>query len=73
MSPWEKIPLGEKAPEVINVIIEIPKGSQNKYEFDEELGIFKFDRVLYARITIRLITVLFRRRAQKMATILMRS
>jgi len=48
MSPWENIPLGKDAPEVINVIIEIPKGSKNKYEFDEELGIFKLDRVLYA-------------------------
>jgi inorganic pyrophosphatase len=48
MSPWEKIPLGEKAPEIVNVIIEIPKGSKNKYEFNEELGIFKLDRVLYA-------------------------
>jgi len=47
-SPWEMVPLGEKAPEVINVIIEIPKGSQNKYEFDEKLGIFKLDRVLYS-------------------------
>ncbi len=48
MSPWEKVPLGEKAPEVINVIIEIPKGSKNKYEFDEKLGIFKLDRVLHS-------------------------
>jgi inorganic pyrophosphatase len=48
MSPWENIPVGEKAPEVINVIIEIPKGSHNKYEFDEKFGIFKLDRVLYA-------------------------
>ncbi len=47
MSPWEKVSLGEKAPEVINVIIEIPRGSQNKYEFDETLGIFKLDRVIY--------------------------
>lgn len=47
-SPWEKVPLGSKAPDVINVIIEIPKGSQNKYEFDEELGLFKLDRVLYS-------------------------
>jgi inorganic pyrophosphatase len=47
-SPWEKVPLGSKAPEVINVIIEIPKGSQNKYEFDEELGVFKLDRVIYS-------------------------
>ena len=47
MSPWENVPIGDKAPEVINVIIEIPKGSQNKYEFDEKLGIFKLDRVIY--------------------------
>jgi len=48
MSPWEKVPLGEKAPDVINVIIEIPRGSHNKFEFDEQLGIFKLDRVLYS-------------------------
>lgn len=48
LSPWEVVPLGGKAPEIINVIIEIPRGSNNKYEFDEELGIFKLDRVLYS-------------------------
>jgi inorganic pyrophosphatase len=47
MSLWENVPIGDEAPEVVNVIIEIPKGSQNKYEFDEKLGIFKLDRVLY--------------------------
>jgi inorganic pyrophosphatase len=47
-SPWEAVPLGEKAPESINVIIEIARGSNNKYEFDEHLGIFKLDRVLYS-------------------------
>ncbi len=45
---WENVPLGDKAPETINVIIEIPRGSNNKYEFDERLGIFKLDRVLYS-------------------------
>ncbi|HVO28486.1 MAG TPA: inorganic diphosphatase [Candidatus Paceibacterota bacterium] len=45
---WESVPLGEKAPEVINVIVEIPKGSNNKYEFDEKLGLFKLDRVFYS-------------------------
>lgn len=42
------VPLGEKSPEVINAIIEVPKGSNNKYEFDEKIGVFKLDRVLYA-------------------------
>jgi len=47
-NPWELVPLGEKAPEVINVIVEISKGSHNKYEFDEKLGVFKLDRVFYS-------------------------
>ena len=47
-SAWENVPLGDKAPDVINVVVEIPKGSSNKYEFDEKLGIIKLDRVLYS-------------------------
>ena len=31
----------------INVFVEIPKGSKQKYEFDEELKIIKLDRTLY--------------------------
>lgn len=45
---YELLPLGEKSPEVINVVIEIPKGSHNKYEFDEKLGVIKLDRVFYS-------------------------
>ena len=48
MNIYESIPLGEKSPEVVNVVIEIPKGSHNKYEFDEKLGVIKLDRVLYS-------------------------
>lgn len=44
----KNIPLGEKAPEEINVVIEISKGSHNKYEYDEATGAFKLDRVLFA-------------------------
>ena len=47
-NPFENLPLGDKAPEFINVVIEIPKGSHNKYEFDEKLGVLKLDRVLYS-------------------------
>lgn len=42
------ISLGSKAPEVCQVLIEVPKGSQNKYEFDKEQGVVKLDRVLFA-------------------------
>ena len=42
------IKIGEKAPDVFNAVIEIPKDSQNKYEIDEETGIIRLDRVLYS-------------------------
>jgi len=31
---------------VVNMVIEVPHGSANKYEFDEETGLIKLDRVL---------------------------
>jgi inorganic pyrophosphatase len=40
--------IGPDAPRVFNTIIEIPKGSTNKYEVDQETGIIKLDRVLYS-------------------------
>jgi inorganic pyrophosphatase len=35
---------------LINVLIEIPAGSKNKYEFDKDLEAFALDRVLYASV-----------------------
>lgn len=32
----------------VEVLIEIPTGSQNKYEFDKDKGVFKLDRVLFS-------------------------
>lgn len=42
------IPPGKEAPEVVNVYVEIPEGSRNKYEYDEKLKLIKLDRVLYS-------------------------
>ncbi|MET3682363.1 inorganic pyrophosphatase [Alkalibacillus flavidus] len=33
---------------IIDVFVEIPTGSQNKYEYDKEKGVFKLDRVLFS-------------------------
>ncbi|TAM75428.1 inorganic diphosphatase [bacterium] len=44
------LPLGANAPEEINVVVEIPEGSRNKYEYDKELDIFRLDRVLHSPI-----------------------
>ncbi len=48
MNLWHDVPLGDGAPEEINVIIEIPKGSPNKYEIDKATGLIKLDRVNYS-------------------------
>ncbi len=47
MNLWHDVPLGKDAPNEINVIIEIPKGSNNKYEIDKETGLIKLDRANY--------------------------
>jgi len=42
------VPVGKKAPEVLNAIIEIPARSSMKYEYDEEFDIIRLDRVLHS-------------------------
>ena len=45
MNLWHDVPRGKNAPESFNCIIEIPKGSLNKYEIDKETGLIALDRV----------------------------
>jgi inorganic pyrophosphatase len=47
MNLLHEISPGKKVPEVINVIIEIPKGSKNKYELDKETGLITLDRAMH--------------------------
>ena len=42
------IKIGDKAPEIFNAVVEIPKDSQNKYEIDKKTGMVSLDRVLYS-------------------------
>lgn len=39
---------GSECPEIVRAIIEIPKNSANKYEYDGELNMFRLDRALYS-------------------------
>ena len=48
MNLWHDIAPGENFPEDINVIVEIPKGSHNKYEIDKDTGLIKLDRANYS-------------------------
>jgi inorganic pyrophosphatase len=43
---FERLPIGEDAPQVVNVVVEVPVGSRNKYEYKRELGVIVRDRVL---------------------------
>lgn len=45
---WTDLPPGPDVPRVVHVVVEISKGSRNKFEYDEHMGIFKLDRVLYS-------------------------
>jgi inorganic pyrophosphatase len=47
-TPYTRLPIGDDAPDEVNAVIEIPRGSSNKYEYDRELGVFKLDRTLYS-------------------------
>ena len=46
--PWHGVSPGEKAPQLVNAVIEIPQGSRSKYEVDKTSGLLKLDRVIYS-------------------------
>ncbi|MBA2570869.1 MAG: inorganic diphosphatase [Chloroflexi bacterium] len=37
-------------PDIIEVVVEIPGGSRNKYEYDERAGVIRLDRVLSSAV-----------------------
>jgi inorganic pyrophosphatase len=37
-------------PSVVEVVVEIPSGSRNKYEYDEAAGVMRLDRVLSSAV-----------------------
>ncbi len=49
-NPWHHVSIGEGVPDVVNAIIEIPKGSRAKYELHKESGMIMLDRVLYSSV-----------------------
>jgi inorganic pyrophosphatase len=50
MNPWHNVSIGKRYPEVVQSIIEIPKGSRAKYELDKDSGLLRLDRVLYSSV-----------------------
>ena len=51
MHPWHDSYVDDAVVrDAFPVVIEIPKGSKNKYELDKETGLLKLDRVLYSAV-----------------------
>jgi len=51
MHPWHDTYIDDAhVAAAFPVIVEIPKGSTNKYELDKETGLLKLDRVLYSSV-----------------------
>ena len=49
-NPWHDVEIGDKSPEYVTGIIEIPKGSKGKYELDKKTGMLMLDRVLFSAV-----------------------
>ncbi|MCE7745609.1 MAG: inorganic diphosphatase [Candidatus Heimdallarchaeota archaeon] len=47
---WTDVKTGPNPPEVVYSVIESPKGSKNKFEFDKEIMAIYLDRVLYSSV-----------------------
>ncbi|HSK09490.1 MAG TPA: inorganic diphosphatase [Vicinamibacterales bacterium] len=51
MHPWHDCYLDEQSvQQSFPVIVEVPKGSKNKYELDKETGLLRLDRVLFSAV-----------------------
>jgi inorganic pyrophosphatase len=51
MHPWHDSYVDDSLVEsAFPVVIEVPKGSKNKYELDKETGLLRLDRVLYSAV-----------------------
>ncbi len=48
--PWHDVIPGENLPQEFTTIIEIPMGSNVKYELDKQTGLLRLDRVLYSAV-----------------------
>ena len=48
--PHDSLSIGDKAPEIVNMLVEVQSGSANKYEWDAQSGLLKLDRVLHGAL-----------------------
>lgn len=54
MTLWKTLPVGRDPPNIVNVIIETPKGSKNKCEVSKNYRAIVLDRVLHSSVVFPL-------------------
>lgn len=50
MNPWHDLTYGEKVPDEVEAVIEVPKDCKLKYELDKKSGMLRLDRALYSAV-----------------------
>lgn len=50
MHPWHDVAVGDRAPQIVPVVVEVPKGSKTKYELDKKSGLIRVDRILFSSV-----------------------
>src|SRR4051812_36734358 len=50
MTDFLRLPIGERVPEVVTAVVEIPLEGIKKYEYDKKLHVFRLDRNLYSPV-----------------------
>ena len=46
MDVWKDLPLGDKPPELLNMVVEVSMGSRDKYEYNIDWKVFVLDRII---------------------------
>jgi inorganic pyrophosphatase len=47
---YDHLPIGDGMPERFFCVVEIPKDTKNKYEYDEQLDVIRLDRVVHSSV-----------------------
>jgi inorganic pyrophosphatase len=50
MTDYLQLPIGDRAPAIVNAVVEIPLHSVQKYEYDKKLQVFRLDRTLHSPV-----------------------
>ncbi len=66
MTNYLDLPIGDKSPEIVTAVVEIPLDSVNKYEYDKTLHVFRLDATYTLQFITQVITASSRKPWRKM-------